>query len=295
MDNGYNDGYVDNNQYVDNGYNNGYVDNNQYMDNGYNDSYVDNNQYVDNNYSNNQFINNNYDNNIQDNEDDNSNEFFKDGTRKPKTIGSEAFEKKYRKNLRPFNFMLFIIYGLIIALIVYFGYSLFMSRKTFFFSKDKINLVVGSSYEEKIYVKDKPVSVENYEWNSSDSTVATVDNNGKITALKEGYVEIKVTDKKSKKTNIISVKVIDLEIKQFVIKPSEKVVYMGNTYTIVPLINGLSSYTIDMIWESSDPTVATVDQYGEVTPIKTGHTNVTATIPNTKYKATISIIVSNKK
>ena len=305
VDNGYGNGYVDNNQYmdngyvdtnqyVDNGYGNGYVDNNQYIDNTYDNNYVDNSQYTNNDYSN-SFINNEQNSYDFDNSEDNNKEFFSDGSRKPKTIGPDAFEKKYRKNLRPFNFMLFIIYGLIIGVIGFFIYSLFMSRNTFYFSKDKINLVIGSSYEEKVYVKGNQVSVENYEWSSTDDTVATVDSSGKISAIKEGYVEIKVTDKKSKKSNLISVKVIDLEIKQFIIKPSEKVVYMGNTYTVVPLINGLSSYTIDMEWVSSDPSVATVDQYGLVTPLKTGHTNVTVTIPNTKYKATISIIVSNKK
>ena len=314
-DNGYNNAY-DNNSYDNNvnyndpnyNYGNGY-DNTGY-DNGYNNAY-DNNSYDNNvnyndpnyNYSNgydntgyDNGYNNAYDNNV--NYDNNtiqpSPQVVSDGTKHPKTIGPEAFDKKMKKNVRPFNLMLVAIYVLIIGVIGYLAYSLWVDRNVFDFSKEKMNLVVGSSYDEKVYLKGKLDSVENYKWESDNESIATVDSKGRIVAKKEGTAKITVTNKKTKKSNFITVKVIDVKIKQFIIKPSEKVVYIGSTYTVIPYINGQSSLTIDLEWKSSDTEVATVDEEGVVTPHKSGHTNVTVTIPNTDYKATISIIVSKK-
>lgn len=328
-DNGYNNGYNDPNygNYQDNGYNNGYdnsYDNgyndpnyNNYQDNSYNTGYNDPgyNNYQDNGYNTgyDNGYNNGYDNSYNngynsgyDNYDNSynnfnteppvppSNQITSDGTKHPKTIGPEEFEKKMKKNVRPFNFMLAAIYILIIGVIGYLGYSLWVDRNIFDFSKDKMNLVVGSSYDEKVYLKGKIDSVENYDWESDDPSIASVDSKGRITAKKEGTAKITVTNIKTKSSNFITVKVIDVKIKQFIIKPSEKVVYMGTTYNVVPYINGQSSLTIDLEWKSSDIEVATVDEEGVVTPQKPGHTNVTVTIPNTDYKATISIVVSEK-
>ncbi len=319
--NGYNDGYVDNynNGGYDN-YNNGYDNYN----NGYNDGYVDNygnggydnynngysayntGAYSDNSYNNNEFANPvaptygnqknssvSFNGNVLPNT--NKEELFSDGSKHPKTIGPVEFEKKVKNSVRPFNFMLTGIYLIIIAVIGYFGYNLWLDKNSFTFSKDRMNLVLGYTYEEKVYVKGELDNNSNYEWQSEDTEIATVNSKGKITAKKEGTVNIIATSKKTKKKNTIIVKVINADIKQFTIKPNEKVVYIGNTYTVVPLINGQSSLTINYEWASSNTSVATVDENGVVTPVKSGNTTISVTIPGTKHKATISIIVSEKK
>lgn len=238
---------------------------------------------------NNQYMNNEPPRNVR-NDDDNSLH-----TKHRKTIGPKEFEKKMKRNLRPFNFMLAFIYILIIGVIVYFGYNFWLDQQDFYFSKSKINLALGSSYEETVFIKGKVDDNTNYTWESEDTSIANVDEKGNITSIKEGTTDIKVTNKKTKQTNTITVKVINVQVKQFTIDPSEKVVYLGNSYTIVPLVNGQSSLTIDLSWTNSNSEIATVDESGVVTPKKAGRTTITVSIPNTKFKDSITIIVVEKK
>ncbi len=295
-----------NNGYVDN-YNSSY-DNTGYNDyqnvnysNGYNDNYnmgyntpLNNNSYLDTSYNNNNNIDNTSFNNTSD-DVDTTGTSTSIKTKHRKTIGPEAFDKKMKKNLRPFNFMLVIIYVLIIGIIGYFGYQYWLTRNDFYFVKDKMNLAEGSSFQEKIYVKGKVENNKDYEWKSDNEGIITVDSDGNIVGKAEGTANIKVTSKKTKTTKTIIVKVIDVEVKQLTTKDKEKVVYIGNSYTIVPLINGQSSLTIDLKWENSNPSVATVDEDGVVTPKKAGTTTVTISIPNTEFKTSIIIIVAAKK
>lgn len=328
--NGYNDNYnmdYNNNVYNDNynnnmnydNYNNGYNNNmnnynnpydnnmgyNDYQPMNYNNGYNDNynmgynnnpgsNGYLDTSYNTNNISSTNFNNNNNDDIDTtgNSNSIK---TKHRKTIGPDGFDKKMKKNLRPFNFMLVIIYVLIIGIIGYFGYQYWLTRNDFYFVKDKMNLAEGSSFQEKIYVKGKLENNKDYEWKSDNDGIITVDSDGKIVGKAEGTANIKVTSKKTKTTKTIIVKVIDVDVKQLTTKDKEKVVYIGNSYTIVPLINGQSSLTIDLKWENSNDNVATVDEDGVVTPKKTGSTTVTISIPNTEFKTSIIIIVAEKK
>lgn len=217
-------------------------------------------------------------------------------TKHRETIGEEAFKKKMKKNVRPFNFLLVIIYLLIIGLIGYFGYNLWLDRQVFSVSKQKMNLALGSSYQEKIYVKGEIDTSDNYTWKSKDETIAKVDSKGNISSVKTGTTTVTVTNKKTKKKIDITVKVIAVQIYQFDIKESEKVLYMGNSpFTIEPLINEQNSLTIDLEWSNSNTAVASVSDEGVVTPKKPGRTTITVSVPNTKFKDSITIIVVEKK
>lgn len=298
--------------YQDQGYNNGYDNSyNNYQDQGYNDyqnqGYDNYNQGYDTSYDNGYGgyqDNSGYDASYNDGYEsaDNvippakpqGNELFSDGTKHPKTIGPEAFQNKMKKQIRPYNFLLLILYVIIIAVLGYFGYNLWLDKNSFYVSKEKMNLVTDSTYQEKVYYKKKLDSVENYEWSSENTAIATVDSKGNIAGVKAGDTIIKVTSKKTKKSFDIEVKVLDVDIKQFTVSPSEKVIYIGNTYTITPKINGQTSLTIDTEFKSEDEGIATVNQEGVITPVKKGHTNITISIPGTKWSANMSIVIKEK-
>ena len=222
-------------------------------------------------------------------------ELISDGTNHPKTIGPEEFERKVRRSKRPFNFMLLIVYAIIIAIIGYFGYNLWQEKNAYTLSKDRMNLISGYSYTEVVYEKGKMDLNTNYTWKSENETIATVDDSGRITAKSVGSTYIVVKSKKTKKVRKVMVEVVDLQIKSLEITPKEKILYVGNdAFTIIPSINGSSKYTVNLNWKSSNENVATVSSDGVVTTKTKGTTVITVTIPNTKFKATMTIVVREK-
>ncbi|QVK16954.1 Ig-like domain-containing protein [Mycoplasmatota bacterium] len=128
-------------------------------------------------------------------------------------------------------------------------------------------------------------------WSSSDETIATVDENGLVTALAVGTTTITVTS--TKDTSITSTK----EIKVVLPDPTEVIisgsdeVTLDETITLLGLVNPeLASQ--DIIWSSSDETIATVDETGVVTPIKLGTVTITATsVVDNTVKGTLEITV----
>ena len=134
-------------------------------------------------------------------------------------------------------------------------------------------------------------------WLSSNTNVATVDQEGNVTAVKEGVATITVTTVNGRRA----------ECKITVNKPSENIpiesVSLDKTTltleeqeaeTLVATINP-SDTTDDttLTWKSNNPEVATVDQEGKVTAIKEGSATITVTTVNGK-EATCTVTVTKK-
>lgn len=130
-------------------------------------------------------------------------------------------------------------------------------------------------------------------WESSDSSVASVDkNSGMITALKEGVVEITATTTETKTpisdTIEVAVKENHLdknlakqiqfeELKGDVLKG--QTVNMNDFLTLSDLIEKEQiTDDIEIEWQVNDETVATIDQTGCLTGLKEGDTIVIASI-----------------
>ena len=134
-------------------------------------------------------------------------------------------------------------------------------------------------------------------WSSSNTNVATVDQEGNVTAVKEGVATITVTTVNGRRA----------ECKITVNKPSENIpienVSLDKTTltleeqeaeTLVATINP-SDTTDDttLTWKSSNPEVATVDNNGKVTAVKEGSATITVTTVNGK-EATCTVTVTKK-
>ena len=131
------------------------------------------------------------------------------------------------------------------------------------------NLQLTVTYNPEDTTVNKTVT-----WTSTDDTVATVDENGKVTALKAGttYIKAKVEDKEvsCKIDVVIPLTGIDLnkDVAEIVKGQTEKL-----TVTLVPED---TTYTGKVEWTSSDNTIATVDENGNVKGIKEGTVTITA-------------------
>lgn len=111
---------------------------------------------------------------------------------------------------------------------------------------------------------------------SSDPEVATVDENGVVTALVGGTCEIIVTTVESnlKATCTISVKEY---VESIEISGNPERLNVGDSVTLVATVGTATASNKTVLWTSSNPTIATVDQNGKVTGHSPGNVVITAT------------------
>lgn len=148
--------------------------------------------------------------------------------------------------------------------------------------KDTFSLAAGKTATITPVVAPEDVTLQDYtvKYTSSNTDVATVDNSGTITAVAAGKAEITVVvdDGIDTHSATASVTVVDKEIPATGIKlsESEKTVSVGEKFKLTAAITPEDS-TDDVIWKSSDETVAVVDENGNVTAKAVGNAKITAT------------------
>ena len=116
----------------------------------------------------------------------------------------------------------------------------------------------------------------NVTWESSDATIASVDNTGKVTAKKAGTATITASIGTIKANAAVKVlKMID----SVAMSDPEATLNKNDTKELSVIVNPNDTdekYTIT--WKSSDESVATVDANGKVTAKKGGNATITATV-----------------
>lgn len=116
-----------------------------------------------------------------------------------------------------------------------------------------------------------------YTWTSSDEDIATVDENGRVTAKKSGIAGITVTTDPGNLSATCTLTVGDTPIKHFMITPTDLKLSLNNSSQLYPVFTPSDASNKTVFWESEDETIATVDQNGLVTGIKAGFTYIKAT------------------
>ena len=126
---------------------------------------------------------------------------------------------------------------------------------------------VGENFTLKITGTSEKIT-----WSSSDTSIATVDKNGKVIAKKEGTATITGTVGKTKYTCTVYVENLD----PWWCADYDIAVQKGHTYN-------LSFHTKQKItWSSSDSNIAKVDKDGIVTGVNVGKATITAKVGNKK-------------
>ena len=146
--------------------------------------------------------------------------------------------------------------------------SMTVSAATFSLSQTRVTLNIGDSAELSVVGSE-----ELAKWASYNVNIATVDQSGKVTAVRKGSTTISarigLTYKKC------TVTVVDSSIK--VNKPTA-VIYTGGTSTqTVQLRATVKGTSKAVTWTSLNPAVATVDEKGKVTSVSAGQAVIMAT------------------
>ena len=156
-------------------------------------------------------------------------------------------------------------------------------------SKSSLTLYTGQTETLSAQVKPDDATDTRLTWSSSDKTVATVAN-GKVTALKAGSVQIRVTTFEGGFQDVCN-----LTVKQHVtgldLSHSTRTIYLGQTVTMTATVLPSDASDKSVTWTSSNSDIVSVTQNGSVTANAMGEAEITATSNDGGFSKTCKVTV----
>lgn len=164
-------------------------------------------------------------------------------------------------------------------------------------SLDKTSLTLEAGQTAQLTATVQPANADNQSvtWSSSNTAVASVDTNGKVTANGKGTASITVTTADGNHTATCTITVTEpaapIEVTAIAIQ-SATTIAIGSTETLTVTYTPADANTGKAVtWSSSNAAVATVDTNGTVTGVAAGTATITAT-STTNKAITASCIVT---
>ena len=163
-------------------------------------------------------------------------------------------------------------------------------------TKTSAELDEGETLELFYKLEPSDATTRGVEWASDNTDVATVDEDGLVTAVKAGTATITVSVKgqpEIKATCTITVKSSSIAVTKLTLSESSAEVSVGKTLTLSCTIEPSNATNKELIWSSSDETIATVDAQGVVTGVKAGTVTITVASksdPSVKATCTVTVV-----
>lgn len=160
--------------------------------------------------------------------------------------------------------------------------------------KTTLELEVEGTATLTATVKPDNATDKTVTWTSSDATVATVDNTGKVTAVKKGTATI--TAKAGDKSATCTVNVKEkspVAVESITVTPATTTLEVGKTTVLGVTFKPENVADKTVTWKSSDESKATVDSKGAVTAKAEGTVTITATTKEGNKSATCTVTIKN--
>ncbi len=166
--------------------------------------------------------------------------------------------------------------------------------------KAECTLKKGESVTLTATVKPEDASNKNVSWTSSDATVATVDTNGKVSAVGVGKTTIKVTTKDGGKYAECSVTVPEdpvetISVTGVHLNKNRCTIQKGKSVTLTATVDPGNATNKKLIWTSNKESVAKVDATGKVSAVGVGNTIIRVTTEDGGKFAECDVTVPKEK
>ena len=146
---------------------------------------------------------------------------------------------------------------------------------------------------EYLYATTTPSNVyyKELRWESSDESVAVVNQYGEVTAMALGTAEITVSSVQNPEAYANCKVTVCEHVTGIELASAEEIVNIGEPLTLTANTLPLGTTDNEVTWASSDEEIATVDGNGKVTGIKPGNCTIKATAVDGGFEATCNITV----
>lgn len=126
-------------------------------------------------------------------------------------------------------------------------------------------------------------------WSSSSETAVSVDQNGKVTALAPGEAVITARCGEASADCHVVVKETEIVVESIVLNKTEAEILVGETVSLEAEISPEEASDFPVVWKSSDPQVASVDDKGTVTGVAEGQAVITAEAGGKSAGCTVTV------
>lgn len=156
-------------------------------------------------------------------------------------------------------------------------------------STDELFLEKGQSFKLEATVQPDDATDKTVQWESSDTSVATVDQNGTVNAICSGKTNI--TASAGGKSATCAVTVIFIPVSSIYLDKTSLTLEKGETATLTAFVSPDEATDKTVKWTSNDTSVATVDQNGQVTAVSSGTASIRAVAGDYHASCVVSVIV----
>lgn len=160
-----------------------------------------------------------------------------------------------------------------------------------------LNMYIGDIKKVSATVTPQGASASNLKYESSDTSVATVNKNGLIVAKKKGVCNIFVSSSDDKVSTSLVVRVIGDKIPVKSLKFNDKTINLdiNENYMLVPVIEPSNASITDVTYSSSNEMVATIDSNGKIHAVNEGTATIVGVTKEGHYSSSVQVFVSNKQ
>lgn len=151
-------------------------------------------------------------------------------------------------------------------------------------SKSEASVKIGEKITLTVSHSPADLPAPEYEWNSSDETIATVEN-GVVYGKAVGEATISVSSFNLGLKDICKITVTPIEATSIKLSENEKTMTTGESFRLEYTIEPENTTNKEVEWESSDKTIATVNTDGEVTAVSDGECTITVKVKGSDTSA----------
>jgi uncharacterized protein YjdB len=184
-------------------------------------------------------------------------------------------------------------YGIVDAIDIDSDGYLVPDNESISLNKSSMNLTENNS--EKLIATTNPEKVVGVAWTSSDPSAATVDSDGKVTAIKAGTVTITAATTDGSNLSSTCEVTVTKPVSKIELNKTSDSLQVGQEDNLVATVTPEDATNKNVKWTSSDSSVATVDSDGKVTAIKAGTVTITAaTTDGSNLSSTCAVTVQSE-